>query len=336
MKALELHDDFGLDHLRHVERPEREPGDGEVRLAMRAASLNYRDLLMVTGRYDPRQPLPLVPCSDGVGVVEAIGPGVEGLEIGDRVATLFCQGWLAGEPTRAGIRQTLGGPIDGVLSERRTLPAHGVVPVPTGLSDVEASTLPCAALTAWSALVSQGRVAAGETVLVQGTGGVSIFALQIAQAAGARVILTSSQQWKLDRLAELEPWRTIHYRDDRRWGTTAREMTGGRGVDHVLEVGGGQTMAQSLRAVRVGGHIALIGVLSGVEATLELTPILMRNVRVQGTFVGSRERFLAMCRAFEQHDIRPWVDRVFPFDEAREAFAYLAARHHIGKVCLEF
>lgn len=335
MRVFELQQDFGLDHLAAAERPVPEPGVGQVRVRLEAASLNYRDLMMATGRYNPKQPLPLIPCSDGVGVVEAVGPGVDRVREGERVATMFCQGWIGGPPTRERLRNTLGGPLDGTLTEQMVLDQDGVSPVPEHLGPAEAATLPCAALTAWSALVAYGGVKAGDTVLVQGTGGVSLFALQIANALGARVIITSSQDWKLARARALGAWREINYRSEPDWGRTARAMTDGRGVDHIIELGGAETLKQSLRAVAVGGTISLIGVLSGVETQVQLTSILMQNVRLQGILVGSRDRFDAMCRAFEAHQIRPLVDRIFPFEEAREAFAYLSAAHHVGKVCVE-
>ncbi|MEM9594282.1 MAG: NAD(P)-dependent alcohol dehydrogenase [Acidobacteriota bacterium] len=336
MRVFEIRDSFGLDHLLPAERDDPEPGHGEILLRMSAASLNFRDLLMANGHYNPRQPLPLVPCSDGVGVVAAVGPGVTRVEPGQRVATVFCQSWIAGPPTRDRIRSTLGGPIDGTLAELSVLPEDGVVPVPDYLTDIEAATLPCAALTAWSALAVQGDVRAGDTVLVQGTGGVSLFALQIARALGARVIVTSSQDAKLERVRELGSWAEINYVDDPDWGRTARQLTGGVGVDHVVDVGGAGTLEQSCKAVRVGGHISLIGVLGGAKVEVALTPILMQNVRVQGILVGSRDSFEAMCRAFEAHQVRPVVDRVFPFDEAREAFVYLSGARHFGKVCIDF
>lgn len=335
MKVFEIRDGFGLDHLWAGERDAPTPGPGQVLLGMRAASLNYRDYLMINGLYNPRQPLPLIPCSDGIGRVEAVGEGVDRVAVGDRVATLFAQGWLGGAPRREWIRSTLGGPLDGVLSEQMVLDQDGVAPVPDYLSDTEAATLPCAALTAWSALVTQGSVTAGQTVLVQGTGGVSLFALQIALALGARVIVTSSKDEKLGRALDMGAWKGINYVDDPDWGKTAKKLTGGEGVDHVVDVGGAGTLAQSTHAVRVGGTISLIGVLGGVETKLALTPILMQNVRVQGILVGSREGFEAMGRAFEVHQIRPRIDRVFPFDEAREAVVYLAAGRHFGKICVE-
>ena len=335
MKVFEVRDGFGLDHLQAGERPDPVPGPHDVLLQMRAASLNYRDLLMVKGAYDPRQPLPLIPCSDGVGEVLEVGSAVSELAVGDRVATVFAQDWSAGRPEKSKLRSTLGGPRDGTLAERMVLPASGVVKVPSYLTHNEAAALPCAALTAWSALVTQADVGPGDTVLVQGTGGVSIFALQLAQLLGARVIVTSSSDAKLERARRLGSWKEINYREDPEWGRTAREHTGGEGVDLVVEVGGAGTRAQSCRALRTGGQISLIGVLSGHANQLDILPIVMSNLRIQGILVGSREGFEAMNRALEQHQVRPVVDRVFPFDEAREALAYLAGGLHFGKVCVE-
>jgi len=326
---------FGLEHLHRAERPEPEPGPGQVRVRVRAVSLNYRDLMMARGEYNSRQPLPLVPCSDGVGVVEALGPGVHGVAVGDRVAGLFAQRWWSGPPTAEALRSTLGGPRDGMLAEQVVLDAQGVAPVPEHLDDLEAATLPCAALTAWSALVTLGHVRAGDTVLVQGTGGVSSFALDFARMHGARVIATSGGgAHKLDDLRARGAWQVIDHRADPQWGKTARALTGGEGVDHVIEVGGVSTMAQSLRAVRPGGTVSLIGVLAGKVADLDLTSVLMTQVRVQGVFTGHREGFSAMTRAIAQHRLRPRIDRVFAFDEARAAFEYLASGAHQGKVCI--
>jgi NADPH:quinone reductase-like Zn-dependent oxidoreductase len=336
VNVIEIHQAFGLENLRLAERPQPEPGPGQVLLRMRAASLNYRDLLMVQGSYNPRQPLPLIPCSDGAGVVEAVGEGVSRVQPGQRVATLFSQGWMSGEPTREKLRSTLGGPLDGALAEVMVLPEDGVIPVPEHLSDEQAATLPCAALTAWSALVVQGGVKAGDTVLLQGTGGVSLFALQFAKLLGARVILTSSSDEKLERGRALGADETINYRTDPDWGKTALKLTGGRGVDHVVEVGGAGTLAQSLRAVRFGGSLSVIGVLSGESSPLNILPILMKNVRLQGILVGHREGFEAMNRAITQGRLVPTVDRVFSFEDAREAFEYLASGRHFGKICLRF
>ncbi len=333
MQAYELRA-FGLEHLQRAERPQPEPGPGQVRVRVSAVSLNYRDLMMVRGEYNPRQPLPLVPVSDGVGVVEAVGPGVEHVAVGERVAGLFAQRWLAGPPTPEALRSTLGGPRDGMLAEQVLLEAQGVAPVPDHLDDVEAATLPCAALTAWSALVTLGHVRAGDTVLVQGTGGVSSFALDFARMHGARVIATSGSKHKLEGLRSRGAWQVIDYRADPQWGKTARTLTDGEGVDHVIEVGGVGTLAQSLRAVRPGGTVSLIGVLAGKVADLDLTSVLMTQVRVQGVLVGHRESFLAMTRAITQHRLWPRIDRVFSFEDARAAFEHLASGAHQGKVCI--
>lgn len=349
MRAWEVRGSFGLDRLELAERPDPEPGPGEVLLRMRAASINFRDYLMVEGRYDPKQPLPLVPCSDGVGEVAAVGPGVgpgaeglaPGLAEGDRVAPIFAQGWLAGRPRREDVRTTLGGPLDGTLTELMVVRAQGVVPVPEHLSDEEAAALPCAAVTAWNALTSAGSgggeagpVRAGDTVLTLGTGGVSIFALQLARLLGARVIVTSSSDAKLERARELGAWEGVNYREVPEWGRRVRELTGGVGVDRVIEVGGGDTLPKSLQAVRSGGTISLIGVLSGRPTELDVAAILMRSIRIQGVLVGSREHFEDLNRALAQHRLRPVVDRVFPFGEAPEAFRHLAAGRHFGKVAV--
>ncbi len=334
MKAYVVTAGFGLENLILTERPQPEPGPGQVRLRVAAVSLNYRDLLMVRGHYNPRQPLPLVPLSDGVGIIDAMGDGVSGLAVGDRVAGLFSQRWAAGPPTREALSSTLGGPLDGMLAEQVVLDAVGVVPVPAHLSDEQAATLPCAALTAWSALVTVGGIRAGDTVLVQGTGGVSTFALAFARMHGARVIATTGQAHKVDSLRERGAWQVVDYRQDPRWGKTVRSLTDGRGVDHVVEVGGVGTLDQSLRAVRPGGTISLIGVLGGVQADLNLTAALMNHVRIQGIFVGHRESFAAMNRAITEHELQPRVDRIFAFEQAVEAFEYLASGAHVGKVCI--
>ncbi len=334
MRAFEVQGAFGLDHLVLAERPAREPGRGEVRVALSAVSLNYRDWLMVEGRYNPRQPLPFIPCSDGAGEVVAVGPGVTRFAIGDRVTPTFAPPWVAGEPTRERVRATLGGPLDGTLAEEIVISEEGCVAIPENLSYEEASTLPCAAVTAWNALFTEGGVEPGHIVLVQGTGGVSIFALQLARLAGALVIVTSGSDEKLARARELGAWETINYRSTPKWGAVAKELTGGRGVDVVLEVGGAGTLAQSLAAIRFGGTIALIGVLAGGAAELSIVPIFMQRVRVQGILAGDRESFEAMNRAIAAHDLRPVVDRVFPWTEARAALEHMAAGRHFGKIVL--
>lgn len=335
MEAVELVR-FGLEGLERVERPRPVAGPGEVLLRMRAASLNYRDLLMVQGSYNPRQPLPLVPLSDGVGEVVGLGEGVESSWLGRRVCPIFAQGWWSGEPTAAKLRTTLGGPLPGVLREYVAAPVSGVVEAPGHLSDAAAATLPCAALTAWSALVEQGGLKAGQVVLVQGTGGVSIFALQLARLMGARVIVTSSSDAKLARALALGAEAGINYREVPRWGREARRLAGGEGVDLVVEVGGAGTLEESLQAVRPGGTIAVIGVLGGVKPSLELLPILMRNVRLQGVLVGHREGFERMVQAISAGRLEPVVDQLLPWWEVGEGLRRLASGGHVGKIALRF
>jgi NADPH:quinone reductase-like Zn-dependent oxidoreductase len=335
MRAITIDDEFGLQNLRVCRRDSPTPGPGELKLAMSCVSLNYRDLLMVNGLYNPRQPLPLIPCSDGVGRVVDVGPGVDRERwMGRRVAPIFAQGWRAGEPTKDKLKTTLGGPLDGVLREEMVVSAESVVDVPEHLSDAEAATLPCAAVTAWNALVEQGGVTAGDRVLTLGTGGVSIFAVQFASMLGAHVIATSSKDEKLARVAELGAAEGINYREDRQWGKTVKRLTDGRGVDLVVEVGGAGTLEQSVKAVRIGGQISLIGVLAGGIQEFNVIPILMQNIRIQGVIVGHREMFERMNRAIEVAQMRPVVDRVFAFDEAKDAFEYMAGGSHFGKICI--
>jgi len=332
MKVYEIQGSFGLDHLRQAERPEPALGPGELLVAVKAVSLNRRDLMTVEGVYNPKQRLPLIPCSDAAAEVLAVGAGVTRFAPGDRVCPLFSREWLCGEPEREKLRSTLGGPLDGTLAERMVVAAESAVAAPEHLTDEEASTLPCAALTAWSAVVTHGRTRPGDVVLVLGTGGVSLFALQFANLAGARVIVTSSSDDKLARARELGAEGTVNYRKDPDWGRRVKELTGDRGADLVVEVGGAETLRRSLHAVRMGGTIAMIGALSGGEAPLSVIPILMRQVRVQGVMVGDREGFEAMNRALAAHDLRPVVDRAFPFDEVPAAFRHMASGKHFGKV----
>jgi len=325
---------FGLANLTAVERPRLEPGPGQVVVRLRAASLNYRDLLMVNGQYNPRQKLPLVPCSDGAGEVARVGEGVTRVKTGDRVMPCFMQGWLSGRPTKEKLGTSLGGPRDGTLADEILVEAEAVVATPAHLSDAEAATLPCAALTAWSALVTQGSLRAGETVLVQGSGGVALFALQIAKMCGARVVATSRSAEKLARSRALGADEGIDTSESPEWGMIARKLTGGVGVDHVVEVGGAATLEQSVRAVRPGGTIHLIGNLGGGVTSVNLIPIFMQNVRVQGVLVGHKEAFEQMVAAFGAHATRPVVDRVFAFDDARAAFEQMGTGAHFGKLCV--
>jgi len=335
MRVFEIRDGFGLDALTLAERPRPEPGPGQVLIKLRAASLNYRDLMLVKGQYNPKLKLPRVPLSDGVGEVAAVGAGTTRVKPGDRVAGLFMPGWQDGELTEGKARSALGDAVDGLLAEYAVLPEDGVIPVPDHLTAEEAATLPCAAVTAWNALVTRGGVHAGETVLIQGTGGVSLFALQFARLAGARVIATSSSDDKLAKVKALGASDGINYKAIPEWADRVRELTGGVGVDHVVEVGGAGTLAQSLRAVRVGGQVSLIGVLTG-RGQVDPLPVLTRAVRVQGIYVGSGATFAAMNRAIALHAFRPVVDRVFPFQEAPEALAYMQSQAHFGKIVLRF
>ncbi len=333
MKVFEIRDKFGLDSLKLAERPQPKPGPNEVLLKIRAVSLNYRDLLVTKGLYNPKMPLPRVPVSDGVGEIVETGPGVTQVKVGERVAALFMQKWPSGPLTDAASRSALGGNIDGLLAEYAVLHEDGVLPVPGHLTAEEAATLPCAALTAWNALFDSSRIKPGDSVLVQGSGGVSIFALQFARLAGARVIATSSHDAKLDRARALGVSDGINYKTTPDWGDVVRKLTDGIGVDHVVEVGGAGTLPQSLRAVRTGGTISLIGVLSGAGQVNPM-PILMKGVRVQGIFVGSRVMFEEMNRAIALHKLRPVVDRVFPFEEAVEALRYMESGAHFGKIVI--
>jgi NADPH:quinone reductase-like Zn-dependent oxidoreductase len=265
-----------------------------------------------------------------------VGEGVTRVKVGDRVAGIFAQGWSAGDPAAEKVRATtLGGPLDGMLTELRSLSAEGLVKVPAYLTDEEAATLPCAAVTAWSALIEQGNLKPGDSVLVQGTGGVSVFAIQFAKAAGARVIVTSSSDEKLERAQALGADALINYNAVPDWDKKVRELTAGRGVDHVVEVGGAGTLSKAIRSVRFGGHISIIGILSGKSGDFDLIPVLMQNIRLQGVIVGSREMFERMNRTLELHHIRPVVDEVFSIEESRPAFGLMAKGGHFGKIVVK-
>jgi len=336
MKALVIDGAYGFDNLQVVERSVPEPRRQEVVVRVRAAALNYRDVEIVRGTYHTKFPLPLVPLSDGVGEVVAVGKDVTRVRVGDRVCSTFWQRWTAGSFDMAETSSQLGGPIDGLLSEYVRLDEQGVIVAPEHLSDVEAATLPCAAVTAWHALVTEGALKAGESVLVLGTGGVSLFALQFAAAAGARVIVTSSSDGKIERAKALGAFAGVNYHRQPDWAETILDLTGGRGVDHVIEVGGPESFAQSLRAVRLGGQINVIGYLGGTEGKINPLAIFRRQVRVRGIPVGSRASFEAMNMAMQVNQLRPVVDRVYPWMEAVSALRHAESGNHFGKVVLQF
>jgi NADPH:quinone reductase-like Zn-dependent oxidoreductase len=335
MKCFELQGPDGIEGLKLIDKPKPMPGPGQVLVRIKAATLNYRDLLTVKGGYGSRQKFPLIPVSDGAGVVETTGPDVGEFVPGDRVVGSFFETWIGGEPTAEKMRGALGGALDGVLAEYRIFPSQALVRVPDHLTDVEAAALPCAALTAWSAVVKLGGVKAGQTVLTQGTGGVSIFALQFAKMCGARIIATSSTDAKLERLKSLGADATINYKTAPDWGKKARELTE-EGVDLVVEVGGVGTLNESIRATRIGGTIAFIGVLAGPPpAELRLPLIVMQQQRLQGVTVGSVEDLQAMCNAIAVNGMRPVIDKTFPFDQVADAFRHMASGGHFGKVAIE-
>ena len=335
MNAYQIHAMTGPSGLQLAEIPEPTIGPGQVVIAVRATSLNYRDLMLIRGDYNPRLKLPCVPLSDGAGEVVEIGTGVTRFAVGDRVAGCFMPGWEAGSPTVIGGKSALGAGGVGMLAERVVLPEGGVVRIPDHLSFEEAATLPCAAVTAWHALFegSGVRLKAGDTVLVQGTGGVSIFALQFAQLAGARVIATSSSDAKLDRVRALGVADGINYQTTPDWDVAVRNLTGDEGVDHIVEVGGPGTLPRSMKSVKVGGHIALIGVLTKGE--INPLPLVSKSIRLQGIYVGSRLMFENMNRAIALSGIKPVIDRVFPFDQAVAAYEHLASGSHLGKIVVQ-
>lgn len=331
MRVIEL-ESFGK--LLRKERKIPEPGQGQVLVRMRAASLNYRDLLMVRGGYGSMAKPPFIPISDGAGEIAAIGPGVTRVKVGDRVCPNFFQGWIAGTPRGDRATGPLGGPLDGALAQYMLLSEQGVSVIPDHLSWEEAAALPCAGLTAWSAVVSQGSTVPGDTILTQGTGGVSLFALQFAKIKGCRVIATSSSAEKLERLRAMGADHVINYRDDPDWGKTARRLAGPLGVDHVVEIGGAGTLAQSIKAVRFGGQISLIGVVAGASGEVNVALVVMNNIRLQGVTVDSRENFEHMLAAIAQAGLKPPVDTVFDWDKVEDAMAHMQAGRHFGKVCL--
>ena len=328
-------DSFGLEHLKLRTAETPQPGPGEVVLDVKAASLNYRDVMVIKGWYNPKLGLPATPMSDGAGVISAVGTGVERVKVGDRVMSHFIAGWIDGPVQAAYGATTLGTPGAGLAAEQVVLPAEAVVPIPAGYDFAEAATLPIAALTAWSALRTVTQTTAGHTILTLGTGGVSIFALQFAKQMGATVIITSSSDEKLGWARGLCADHGVNYRERPDWDQAVLELTGGVGVDLVVENGGAGTLEQSMRATRAGGTIAYLGALTGLKSELNTGLILMKRLHIAGIYVDSRASFEAMNCFIEQHEIKPIINRRFAFEELPAAFAHMEAGGHFGKIVVE-
>ena len=332
MKCYEIRSQDGIDALALTERPGPRPGPGQVLVRLRANAINYRDLLNVLDPAARGIATPRIPNSDGAGDVVETGAGVTRFKPGDRVVASFFQRWPAGQITAEAMASALGGPIDGLLTDHAVLEEDGLLAIPEHLSYEEAATLPCAALTAWHILVEMGRLKAGDTVLVLGTGGVSIFALQFAALQGARAIVTSSSDEELARARDLGAWQTINYRSNPDWEQEVLALTKGRGVDLVAEVGGAGTLERSIQAVRVGGSIGLVGVLTG--GTIDPTSVMRKSIRLQGIYVGSRAMFENMNRAIAAGGLKPVIDASFGFDEARAAYHRMQGAGHFGKIVI--
>ncbi|MCR9178267.1 MAG: NAD(P)-dependent alcohol dehydrogenase [Alphaproteobacteria bacterium] len=338
MRVFQIEGNWGFENLKLSERPKPEPGPGEVLIAMRMASLNSRDLIVPDRGYGRATgELPLIPVSDGVGEVVAIGDGVTRVAVGDRVTPTYFQRWVSGEPSPDRFASALGGPLDGVMADFVCLSQEGVVRIPEYLSDAEAATLPCAGLTAWSAIVTHGVTRPGDRVLIQGTGGVALFAFVFAKQAGAHVTVISSSDEKLERVRAMGADATINYREVEDWARASREITADRGgFDNIVELGGAETLPLSLRAVRPGGTLSMIGVLSGLNIKASLGLIVARQVRLQGVTVGHRDGYEAMLAGMSQHEIRPVLGERFGFEELKEALDHLRAGGHFGKTLVQF
>jgi NADPH:quinone reductase-like Zn-dependent oxidoreductase len=333
MKEIRLRQPGRLHNLYIGDGLPSPPGHGEIRVRLHASSLNYHDYLVVSGKLPVENDR--IPMSDGAGEIVEVGPGVTEFIIGDRVISTFFPDWLAGRPDGLTARVP-GDSIDGYARHEVVAPAAFFTRAPAGYSYTEAATLVCAGLTAWRSLFVEGRLKPGETVLVQGSGGVSVFALQLAKAAGARVIATSSSSEKLERLRALGADHLINYVEEPEWGLAAYKLADGRGVDHVVEVGGSGTLGQSIEACRMGGHISLIGVLAGFAGNISTAAIMMRQLRILGITVGNRAQQQDLVRAVEANSIHPVIDRNFPLEAIAEAFRYQETGRHFGKICLEW
>ncbi len=334
MKAWQITGTAGIDSLKLADVPDPAPQAGEALIRIRSVSLNYRDYMNVMGIKGVSGPVPRVPCSDGAGEVISVGPGVTAWKPGDRVVVPFMPSWIDGPFNRDHLSRALGGAVDGMLREQAALPVESLLPVPEYLSFEEAATLPCAAVTAWDALVVRGQLQPGETVLVLGTGGVSIFALQIAKLAGCRVLAITSSDEKAARLRELGADAVCNYKTDPAWDDWALKQTSGTGVDHVVEIGGPETLNRSLKAVRFAGHVALIGVLTGTAGEVQTVQILRKGIRLNGIYVGSKAMFRSMLGAFNQARIKPVIDSAFAFADAPDAFRRIESGRHFGKIVI--
>ena len=326
---------FGLDQLKITESEAPAAGPGEVTIDVRAFSLNYRDLLVVKGLYNPRLPLPAVPVSDGAGVVASVGEGVTSVREGDRVMTQFVADWTDGPFEAPLVGSTLGTPGPGLAAECVVLPERAVVPMPDGYDFAQAATLPIAALTAWSVLVTEGKIREGQWALTLGTGGVSIFAVQLAKALGAKVIITSSSDDKLARAQSLGADHGINYSDNPRWDKAVLEITGGRGADVVVETAGITTMTTSMKATAAGGVIGVLGGVTGLSGEVQIAPLVMKRLRVVGVLVDSRAHFEELSAFLAKHSIEPVIDRKFGFDELPAALQHMESGGHFGKIVVE-
>lgn len=335
VRAYEIDGEFGIDALKVTEKPPAALKGNEVRIRVKATSLNYRDLMMVKGIYSKKLPFPLVPLSDGAGEVVEVGADVTRAKVGDRVAVNFMSAWVAGPIAPEHAQSALGGAINGMLADHVVMPEQGLVHIPASLSFEEAATLPCAAVTAWNALIGMGRIKTGDKILTMGTGGVSLFALQFAKMSGAEVIITSSSNEKLQRAKKMGADHVINYKENEDWDKRVLELTNGAGVDHVVELGGAGTLDRSLKAVKLGGRISLIGVLTGNQGTFNPVSVLMKQVTLQGIFVGPRVMFEDMIEAMELHKTKPVIDKVFGFDEVKQAYKHMESASHFGKIVVK-